>query len=244
MTPLVLVHGFMGGSRQWKGQKTAFEHAFDVVAVDLPGFGQNADVSAPERIRDYANWVLDHLDATGADRFHLLGHSMGGMIAQEIATVAPERVDRLVLYGTGAAGVLPGRFEPIQTSKSRAHSDGPKKTARRIAATWFLEGETAPAYEDCAAIAERSSLQAIFAGLDAMESWCGISELPRIRANTLVIWGDRDRTYGWNQIERLWTSIDRTSLAVIPNCAHAAHLEKPAIFNQILGDFLETDFAA
>jgi pimeloyl-ACP methyl ester carboxylesterase len=54
-----------------------------------------------------------------------------------------------------------------------------------------------------------------------------------------VIWGDHDRTYPWHQTEQLWTAIDDTSLAVIPNCAHAAHLEKPGIFNRILRDFFE-----
>ena len=239
MTPLVFVHGFMGGSRQWAEQKKALASVMDVITVDLPGFGQNAHLQAPNTITGYANWVLDALSAQGIEQFHLLGHSMGGMVAQEIVAIAPDRVERLVLYGTGATGILPGRFEPIQTSKSRAQTDGARSTARRIAATWFLEREAAAEFEGCAAIAERSSLQAIVAGLDAMEGWSGVPNLSAIRAQTLVVWGDHDRTYPWAQIEQLWRSIANTSLAVIPNCAHAAHLEKPAIFNRILQDFFE-----
>lgn len=239
MMPLVLVHGFMGGSRQWNGLVEALARSFDVITVDLPGFGENADLEAPKSIAAYAMWVLDTLSAQGIDRFHLLGHSMGGMIVQEIVAIAPERIDRLVLYGTGAAGVLPGRFESITISKHRAKSDGPRQTARRICATWFLHGEAADAYEDCAAIAERTSLQSIVAGLDAMQAWNGVSNLPGIRSQTLVIWGDHDRTYSWHQTEQLWTSICKASLAVIPGCAHAAHLEKPGIFDRILSDFLK-----
>lgn len=72
-----------------------------------------------------------------------------------------------------------------------------------------------------------------------MEGWNGEPNLVAIKSPTLVIWGDHDRTYPWHQTEQLWTAIDDTSLAVIPNCAHAAHLEKPGIFNSILRDFFE-----
>lgn len=238
MTPLVCVHGFMGGSLQWTSQREALDRHLNVLTVDLPGFGENAETDAPNKISHYAMWVLDTLQQQGIERFHLLGHSMGGMIVQEMIALAPERIDRLVLYGTGAAGILPGRFEPIDTSKRRAQEDGAKATARRIAATWFLAREDAPAFEDCASIAERTRLQAIVAGLDAMQGWSGESRLPGIRSSTLVVWGDHDRTYPWCQTEQLWRTISDASLAVIPNCAHAAHLEKPDIFNRIIGDFL------
>jgi pimeloyl-ACP methyl ester carboxylesterase len=220
-------------------QQQALGDSLDIIACDLPGFGENAHLDAPNSIRAFAKWVLDRLDSQGIDRFHLLGHSMGGMIVQEMASLAPERIDRLVLYGTGATGILPGRFEPIGTSIRRAQSDGPRMTARRIAATWFLDFEKSCAYEDCATIAERSSLQAIVAGLDAMQSWSGVSHLPDITAKTLVIWGDHDRTYPWSQIEQLWNTISHCSLAVIPDCAHAAHLEKPGLFNTLVSDFLK-----
>lgn len=238
MIPLVFVHGFMGGSRQWADQCKALGQEYEVIALDLPGYGDNAHLQAPDSIKGFAAWTLDDLSNRGIKQFHLLGHSMGGMIVQEMVAQAPERVDRLVLYGTGAAGVLPGRFESIQTSQQRASADGPRATARRIAATWFLHFEAATAYEGCAAIAECTSLQAILAGLDAMHGWNGVDHLPAIRAKTLVLWGDHDRTYPWSQTEQLWQSINGASLAVLPDCAHAVHLEKPGLFNQLLGEFL------
>ena len=235
--PVVFVHGFMGGSKQWQAQRGALGD-IEICSVDLPGFGENAHLEAFDRISDFADWVLAQAAAKGIKRFDIVGHSMGGMVAQEIAAQAPDNVDRLVLYGTGAQGVLPGRFETVETSRQRALSDGANATARRISATWFLQQEKAHAYSDCAAIAERSSLQAILAGLDAMSTWSGVPRLSSLNTRTLIVWGDRDRTYSWTQTEQLWRTIPNASLAVIPDCAHAVHLEKPSIFNGILADFL------
>ncbi|MGB1208538.1 MAG: alpha/beta fold hydrolase [Paracoccaceae bacterium] len=237
MKPVVFVHGFMGGSRQWQAQTKALAGG-DVITLDLPGFGQNAQCDGLNSITGYATWALDALAKRGLEQFHLIGHSMGGMVAQEMIAHAAERVDRLVLYGTGAQGVLPGRFETIATSKRRAQADGPQATARRIAATWFLRREQAAAFEDCAAIAQQCRLQAILAGLDAMQDWSGADRLKDIDTKTLVIWGDGDRTYPWSQTQHLWQSIRGANLSVIPNCAHAVHLEKPDLFNSILKDFI------
>lgn len=238
MNPLVLVHGFMGGSAQWALQ-SALGDGRDLIGVDLPGFGCNAAMDPIDSITGFANWVLDHLSDLGVPEFDLLGHSMGGMIVQEMVRLAPARVDRLVLYGTGALGVLPGRFETIETSKARARSDGPQATARRIAATWFRDREHAKEYEGCARIAAQSSLPAILAGLDAMQGWSGADNLQNIRCKTLIVWGDQDRTYPRSQIDMLHETIPDSRLVVIPDAAHAVHLEAPADFNRVIEEFLE-----
>lgn len=237
MTAVVFVHGLMGGGAQWHEQVSALSGR-EVITLDLPGYGGNAHMDPLTSIAAFAIWALDVLEEQGIQRFHLVGHSMGGMVAQEMVARAPDRVDRLVLYGTGATGILPGRFETIDTSKDRARADGSKATARRIAATWFLKREEAAAFEVCAAIAELSGVDAIIAGLDAMSGWSGGDNLSRIESKTLIIWGDHDRTYPWRQTEVLWRSIQGACLAVIPNCAHAPHLEKPKLFNAVMGDFL------
>ncbi|MEL6618652.1 MAG: alpha/beta hydrolase [Pseudomonadota bacterium] len=234
MTPLVFVHGFMGGSDQWQAQ----QGLAGLICVDLPGFGRNAHLDPLHSIADFAAWVLSDLSRQGVDRFDLLGHSMGGMIVQEMVHQAPDRVARLILYATGSVGVLPGRFETIDTSMQRARTDGAEATARRIAATWFLTREDAPGYPACADIAARANLPAIIAGLEAMRDWSGAAYLPSITAKTLVLWGDRDRTYAWPQIETLWRTIQDCHLAVVPQCAHAVHAERPEFFNRLVVDFL------
>ncbi len=234
----MLVHGFLGGGAQWDNQVSDFSDKFQVVAPDLPGFGRDNGSPAPNRIEEYARAVLGQLDELEIEYFHLLGHSMGGMIVQEMIKMAPHRVDKLILYGTGSLGVLPGRFETISESKRRAIEDGPELTARRIAATWFMNNDQAEQYSVCANLGIKASPQAILAGLSAMEAWSGVEALPEIRSPTLVLWGDGDRTYPWSQTGNLWQSIAGSQLAVVPGCAHMVHLEKPAIFNALIEDFL------
>ncbi len=236
--PIVLVHGFMGGSPQWQSQREVFGATGPVIVVDLPGFGFNAHLTAPDSIAGFASWVLDHLTSLGIERFYLLGHSMGGMIVQEMTARAPERVEKLVLYGTGAFGAMPGRFETLDESAKRAAKDGVADTANRISATWFLRGEADPKYPGCAGIARMSAASSLQAGLMAMKGWSGADQLEHIQSETLVIWGEADRAYDWSQVERLWRDIPNSHLAVLPNCSHAVHLEQPELFNTLVLDFL------
>ena len=235
---LVLVHGYLGGSEQWASELIHLSPFFSVVAVDLAGYGAANGLPAPTHIADHATAVLDTLDALGVERFHLLGHSMGGMVVQQIVHQAPHRVDRLVLYGTGPLGVIPGRFETMTRSRERLAIDGLERTARRISAMWLLEREASSAYEAVARLACSASVQAAEAGLWAMERWDGREWLPAIQQTTLVIWGEHDRSYGWPQVESLWRGIKSVSLAVLPACSHSAHLERPELFQLLIRDFL------
>lgn len=182
--------------------------------------------------------MLDELTSEGIGEIDLLGHSMGGMIVQEMTALAPERVKRLIVYGSASSGNLPGRFETFARSHERVTKDGVEITARRISATWFVQEESAPEYVNCATIACRSTLQSLHAGLTAMETWSRTDNLEAITCPTLIVWGERDRTYRWPLIEELWRKIPNTSLAVMPGCAHAAHMEKPDLFNLLISDFL------
>jgi len=85
---------------------------------------------------------------------------------------------------------------------------------------------------------EGVTMQTALASLSAWESWDGRAALSTIGAKTLVLWGSRDRSYEWSQPERLWRSIPRSDLAVVPGAAHFVHMEKPHLFNAIVAEFL------
>ena len=232
--PLVLVHGFMGGSSQWRLLEAQLGSRYRIVTIDLPGYGENNTLQPCHSIGEFAQFVLDHLTDLGIEQFHLLGHSMGGMIVQEMAALAPARVARLIIYGSASAGDLPGRFESFETSKQRITRDGVQASARRICATWFRDYEQATEFEHCAVLAEKSSLAAMLSSLDAMKAWSRSDSLAHIACPTLIIWGELDRTYRWDQVNKLWGTIPDAHLAVIPYCAHAAHLEAPEIFGALV----------
>lgn len=236
--PLVLVHGYLAGADIWKNQIEIFKKQFEVFAVNLPGFADSAHVEAPDTILGFAKAVLNALKTLGVEKFHLLGHSMGGMIVQKMAALEPELVDHLICYGTGPVGVMPDRFESIDQSRTRLENDGLENTVKRIASTWFIDQEKAHGYDLCVTLGKRATMQAALASLSAWESWNGKEDLPKIKANTLIIWGDKDRSYGWSQPEALWHGIENSNLAVVPSCAHNVHMEKPDIFNDIVMDFL------
>ena len=235
---LVLVHGYLGASAIRAQQMTYFSLSYDVICPDLAGFGASAHLTSPVSIEGHAQSVLNLLDDLQINSFNLMGHSMGGMIVQAMVKLAPHRIKKLVLYGTGPVGVLPGRFETIATSRTRLTQDGVGPTARRIAATWFLEGEKAAAFPLCYAHGRRASLQAALASLHAWENWDGRDNLADLKSPTLVLWGSHDKSYGWSQPEALWRGIPGADLAVVPNAAHNVHLEKSQIFNALLADFL------
>ncbi|WP_282605511.1 alpha/beta fold hydrolase [Pelagibius sp. Alg239-R121] len=237
--PLVLVHGYLGGSAMWRDQVVRFSSDYDVIAPDLAGFGESGALVSPVTIEAHAQSVLDLLDDLGIEDFHLLGHSMGGMVVQQMAAKAGKRISRLILYGTGPVGKLPDRFETMEESRRRLSDDGVAATALRIAATWFVAGSHAAGFQVCAEEGSKASLTAAQNGLTAMEHWDGRSALSGIKPPTLVLWGDWDRSYSWAQPETLWKNIPDCSLAVVPGCAHNVHMEKPDLFNRLVGDFLD-----
>lgn len=72
-----------------------------------------------------------------------------------------------------------------------------------------------------------------------MRDWDGRAALAGLAMPCRIIWGDCDRSYRWPQVQALWQGIRGAELAVVPAASHAAHLEKPAIFNALVSDFLD-----
>ncbi len=115
--PLVLLHGFLGSSKLWKPQIDFFKDYFRVITPDLPGFGKSNKAKPHNSIQSISNFLLECLKEKKIDKFHLLGHSMGGMIVQEMTKSEGNKISKLVCYSTGPIGEMPGRFETINESR-------------------------------------------------------------------------------------------------------------------------------
>ncbi|MGU9958006.1 MAG: alpha/beta fold hydrolase [Arenicellales bacterium WSBS_2016_MAG_OTU3] len=235
---VVLQHGFLSGATYWEKTIEHLSGSFDVIAVNLPGYAENAGQAPIENILEFSNFVIQLMDELKVEKFSLVGHSMGGMIAQETVLSYPERLHKLVLFGTGPNGVIPGRFETIEASRQRVLNEGPESTINKTVASWFVKGEHDPHFKSGIELARRASLPALLGGYSAWESWSSAARLAQIKSETLIIWGENDRSYNWEQINQLWSNIPNASLGVMPGCAHNAHLENPELFNLLLSEFL------
>ena len=236
--PLVLVHGFLGSSKMWKPQIDFFKYHFRVITPDLPGFGRSNKAKSHNSIQSIANLLLDCLEEKKIDKFHLLGHSMGGMIVQEMAKKSGGKISKLVCYSTGPRGEMPGRFETVDQSRENIKKNGLEVTAKNIAQTWFVLGEKAKYFDLCLEAGKQTSIKAADNALIAIKNWNGVENLQDIKNNTLIIWGDKDKSYNLEQAQTLEKKISNSNLMIFKGCAHNVHLEQPDQFNHTIKDFL------
>ena len=237
--PLVLVHGFLGSSDMWSPQMKFFKNNFRVIAPALPGFGNSSAINSCNSIECMAKAILNFLENKEIKNFNLLGHSMGGMIVQEMAKIAGDKILKLICYGTGPRGNIPGRFETIDQSRKKLKINGLKDTALRIAKTWFIEEEKAKYFYLCEEAGKQTSIEATDNGLIAMKNWDGVKNLKNIKNETLIVWGEQDKAYNLNQVETLNEKIPNSRLKVIKGCSHNVHLEAPDEFNIAVEEFLK-----
>ena len=236
--PLVLVHGFLGSSEMWRPQIDFFKDRFRVITPDLPGFGKSNEVKSHNSIQSIANLLLNCLEEKKIDKFYLLGHSMGGMIVQEMAKKDGDKILKLVCYSTGPRGEMPGRFETVEQSRENLKKSGLEITAKNIAETWFILGEKAKYFNLCLEAGKQTSIEAADNALIAIKNWDGLKNLQDIKNNTLIIWGDKDKSYNLKQVQTLEENISDSNLVIFKGCAHNVHLEQPDQFNHTIKDFL------
>ena len=236
--PLVLIHGFLGSSRMWEPQIDFFKDYFRVITPDLPGYGKSNRTTSHNSIQSMANLLLDCLEEKKIDKFYLLGHSMGGMIVQEIAKKSGNKISKLICYSTGPRGEMSGRFETIDQSRENLKNKGLEITAKNIAKTWFTKGEDAKYFDICIEAGKQTSLETADNSLVAIKNWNGVDSLKDIKNETLIVWGDQDKSYNLEQTQTLENNIGNSKLIIFKNCAHNVHLEQPGQFNKTIKDFL------
>jgi len=239
--PLVLVHGFLGSSTMWKPQIDFLKNHFRVITPDLPGFGKSKKAKSHNSIQSLSNLILDCLEEKKIRKFHLLGHSMGGMIVQEMTKNKGDKISKLICYSTGPKGEMPGRFETVDASRENLKKNGLKKMARNIAKTWFVKGEDAKYFDVCIEAGRQTSMEATDNSLVAFKNWNGVDALKNIKNKTLIIWGDKDKSYNLSQAKTLEKNISNSSLIIFNGCAHNVHLEKIDEFNRTVLNFINNE---
>lgn len=220
--PLLFLHG-AGGAGLWLAFHERLAGSFDLIAPDHPGFGGSDDFPAIEDVQDLAFHYADLVEALGLERVSVVGTSFGGWIAAELAAYRPALVERLVLvdpiglYVEGASIADMFIMSPPQKMASLFRDPG-------VAAGLF------PAEPDLDVILAMARDEAAFARF-AWEPFCHDPRLPRllprIAAPTLVVWAEHDAIVPRAHGERYAELIPDARLEVLPDCGHAAALERP-----------------
>ena len=236
--PLVLVHGYLGSSEMWNLQKEFLSKHFRVIAPALPGFGESYKAKSLNSINDMANKIIEILNQKKIDKFNLIGHSMGGMIVQEITKLIGDRVNKLICFATGSIGDIPGRFETMDETREKLKKEGAEVSFSRVPPKWFVKGDKDKNYFLCANAVKNVSLETADNALLAMKNWRGIDNLKNIKNDTLIIWGDKDISYNFEQVDTLNKNIKNSRLEIFKNCSHNVHLEEPDRFNNLVNDFI------
>ena len=253
-TPIAFIHGLSGRWPNWLEQLAALSARHRVIAMDLPGFGHSPMPAQPISMALYAELVAGVLDELGVERSVLVGNSMGGLIASELAIAQPQRVERLVLVSS--AGISTQR-EPTAAMRFTALSGldrGLAAGAGLIAARADAVARHRKLRNTGLALVVRhpSRLEPAIASelirgagkpglLGALESMLADdlrSRLDQILCPTLIVWGERDRMLPVRDSEVFASLIPDARLVIFEDTGHMAMLERPAAFNALLEDFL------
>ena len=236
--PLVLVHGYLGSSEMWCHQKDYFSKFCRVITPAIPGFGESSDIKSLDTIEGMALKIIEIIDEKKIEKFNLMGHSMGGMIVQEMTKILGNRINKLICFATGSIGEIPGRFETIDETRKRLKEEGAAVSFSRVPKKWFVKGDQDKNYFLCENAVRNVSKESADNALKAMKNWSGIENLKNIKNETLIIWGNKDTAYNFNQIDTLNRNITNSRLEIFKNCSHNVHLEEPKKFNDLIKSFL------
>ena len=236
--PFVFVHGYLGSSEMWCFQKNYFSKYCRVIAPALPGFGESHSLKSLNSINDMAKNIIEMLNQKKIDRFNLIGHSMGGMIVQEITKIIGDRVNKLICFATGSIGDIPGRFETMDETREQLKKEGAKISFSRVPPKWFVKGNKDKNYFLCENAVTNVSEETADNALLAMKNWKGIDNLKNIENETLIIWGDKDISYNFDQVDTLNKNIKNSRLEIFKGCCHNVHLEQPEKFNILIKNFI------
>ena len=233
--PLVFLHG-AGGHTGWMGFLDALAEDFAVYAPEHPGFGRSDDPAWLDEVGDLAYFYLDFLQRLGLDRVHLIGTSLGGWIAAELAVRNQTRLASLTLVcavGITANGrPIDDIFRmPVEENLRRFYAD-PERAARRL-------GDLAKA--DMAIVAKNRVTVTRLAYRPRFYDPGLAKWLHRITVPSLLVWGDKDGLVPPEFGEAYRAAIPGSRLVVLEHAGHAPFDEQKDAFLATFRDFLHAN---
>jgi poly(3-hydroxyalkanoate) depolymerase len=216
-----------------------------VISFDAPGVGQSTAYARPRRMRGVAGTVHRLVEALGHDRVDVLGVSLGGVVAQQLAHQAPRLVRRLVLAATGPGlGGVPGSprvLLSLATPRRYTNPDYYRRIAGRVYGGTARRDPDALLHGSVARFIERPSIRGYLGQLYAVSGWTSMPWLHRVSQPTMVLAGDDDPIVPLANGRILSGRIPRASLHVVRGGGHLFLLERPAEIAALVGDFLKSE---
>jgi 3-oxoadipate enol-lactonase len=242
--PLLLVSGLSGGTWSWYGQVPYFRKSYQTIVFDNRGAGRSSLPPGPYDMRQLAAEALCLLDSLGVDRALVMGLSMGGMIAQELALLAPQRVLALVLGCTHCGGDVrispsPRAMGLLMNNEGLTQRQILEKNLPLFFSANCLEKrpETISAYIDAQLQAPLQPDYAFAAQLAAIRSFDTSDRLHQLRIPTLIVTGTEDVLIPDENTRLLAERIDHADVVEIQGAGHALHAECPEVLNNLAGAF-------
>jgi len=244
--PLLLLMGIGGNLEMW----TPFEEALDgrvvqTITVDAPGTGGSGGYRFPRRMSGLASTMERLLDALGYHRVDVLGVSFGGVLAQQLAHQAPDRVRRLVLAATGIGlGGVPGSprvLLRLATPRRYTQPDYYRRIAGDIYGGLARRDPDAMLHGSLARFTHAPGLGGYLAQLYAIAGWTSLPWLCRLPQPTLVLAGDDDPIVPLVNGRILNRLIPDSRLYVVADGGHLFLLEQAADVGRVVTAFVEPD---
>jgi len=250
-TPIIFIHGLSGCWQNWLENIPHFARSHRVVALDLPGFGASPMPPWQVTIPAYGRFVRDFCERLGIDRCSVVGNSMGGFIASEVAITEPERVDDLTLVSAAGITWARARKEPAEMLARVGRAATP------LVLRFELSAIRRPKIRDLAfrgVFHDPNTLRRELLWenvvpafkspgyFDAMRNLVGYDirdRLAEIGVPTMIVWGRNDRVVpvpaAFSYKKRIG---ENAELVAFDDCGHVPQMERPVRFNRVVERFL------
>ena len=239
--PVLLLMGLAYPAAMWFRQVPALAGSYRVLRMDNRGAGHTGDVpGAPYTVETLAADALAVLDAAGAESAHVVGISMGGLIAQELGLTSPERVRSLALLATHS-GIAHAVLDPEALVLLQKRGEMTPEEAAE-ASVPFNYAPTTPRERIEEDWSVRFPLAATTVGYQAQGGtalWSGLERLPSMRVPTLVLHGALDRLVPVANGERIADAIPDAKLVTLPDANHVLTTDATDRVNEVLLQWLD-----
>ena len=240
--PVIVFSHCLGGSRAvWAPMVALLQARYRCVAYDLRGQGDSATTPGPYAMPQLAGDVLDLLDALAIERCVFVGVSMGGMVAQELALLAPQRLSALVLADTAAGFDSSGRAAWADRI-AQVRRDGLAPMVDTMMGRWFTEAFRRQHPEIVAPIAATlagTDVEGYAASCVAIRDHDFVPRLAQILVPTLVVCGEHDPSTPLTLSQALAAGIPGARLEVLADLNHLPNVEAPALWSGVVENFLQ-----